>query len=955
MNRSTSERQSNATRPPGEFESQLWPILCVVAAMGAVACALVVATCPFPNPLELDWLTVDAYLTGWGRLGAVVLMLGVAIGAVLLLQRFMARRILFCVLAGLLIHMLLGLYLHNQFLELLLQRELARSEQPGEEPAETALPDYHWRSVDQPETREDFETPIAAEQLRQTEKLELTPRTEADIPKLRPEQRAVEFEPTQPETAPRAIRREQIAETDPLEAMPAPRREQPNQRPEVKPTPIDIPEPSRAHSSNTTQLAPQEPAPVQRQSTHEAGSLPRATSPSIAAPRSSEAVAPTQTLSRLSDSNDSTAVPDSVTMPRLARTVPSFSRPQIAPTPPDLRNSVNTPAPVQSASGDAAPAYQMATVGTVSRRVSHFPSAESGAEPGRPTDMSNAVGTPGVSANGSPNVPQRSSGGSTDGDMIASLGAGTDSGSMARTSRATRLPGALAGAGVAGDVADLGVPNGSNQAGGDANVSDIADNGSADGTSPFSPGRRTGDIGWRAPGAPNETDAGASGTGGAGENTIGSATAASGDTPHIGSLAARTGGTDLGEITALGMASRMSIPRRSAAGIGRASIRPRIADLSNDAFAHRQPDIRKDLAMKHGGTPETERAVERALAYFARQQFPDGRWALDRFARGDSPDYVDASPGEMNADTAATGLALLAFLGAGYTHQEGQYRTVVRDGLQWLIANQGEDGRFYSEETDRTAFARTYGHGISAIAMCEAYGMTRDPALKASAEKAVAFIVSSQHAELGGWRYQPNYESDTSVSGWQLMALTSAKLAGLDVPQNTLDGVRHWLDLAQFYEGSQYAYNPYAKDDPTQVHGRDPNLPMTAEGLLMRLYLGSNRSEVRIRAGADFLQKNLPEMGTPGRSRRDLYYWYLATQVMFQMQDEHWTAWNERLRPLVLRDQVTQGELAGSWHPRRPVIDRWAREAGRHYVTAMHVLNLEIYYRYLPIYDMLDD
>ncbi len=76
---------------------------------------------------------------------------------------------------------------------------------------------------------------------------------------------------------------------------------------------------------------------------------------------------------------------------------------------------------------------------------------------------------------------------------------------------------------------------------------------------------------------------------------------------------------------------------------------------------------------------------------------------------------------------------------------------------------------------------------------------------------------------------------------------------------------------------------------------------------------------------------------------------------MFQMQDDYWTAWNDRLRPLAASSQVTSGELAGSWHPLRPVEDRWGRAAGRHYVTALHILMLEVYYRHLPLFRELGE
>ena len=128
---------------------------------------------------------------------------------------------------------------------------------------------------------------------------------------------------------------------------------------------------------------------------------------------------------------------------------------------------------------------------------------------------------------------------------------------------------------------------------------------------------------------------------------------------------------------------------------------------------------------------------------------------------------------------------------------------------------------------------------------------------------------------------------------------------------------------------------------------------MTAEALLMRLYLGWDRSNPNLVRGADFLRQNLPQIGRADAPQRDTYYWYYATQVMFQMQGEHWESWNNKLRPLLVDSQVQEGPLAGSWEPLGPVPDRWGAAGGRLYVTAMHLLMLEVYYRHLPLYQTL--
>jgi hypothetical protein len=174
------------------------------------------------------------------------------------------------------------------------------------------------------------------------------------------------------------------------------------------------------------------------------------------------------------------------------------------------------------------------------------------------------------------------------------------------------------------------------------------------------------------------------------------------------------------------------------------------------------------------------------------------------------------------------------------------------------------------------------------------------------------------------------------------------------VPAQAMQRVGQWLDLAQAEGGSRYRYNPYPGDDPEQRRrGLVPNRAMTAEGLLMRMYLGWDRNHPAMISGADYLRANLPQFGAPDASMRDVYYWYYATQVMYQMQGDYWPAWNDRLRPMLKDSQLQEGPLAGSWDPEHPAPDRWAHTGGRLYVTSLNLLILEVYYRYLPLFKTL--
>jgi hypothetical protein len=377
----------------------------------------------------------------------------------------------------------------------------------------------------------------------------------------------------------------------------------------------------------------------------------------------------------------------------------------------------------------------------------------------------------------------------------------------------------------------------------------------------------------------------------------------------------------------------------------------RVQDVAVPGFRQRDRQLREELARQRGGSEGSEQAVEMGLDFLARHQNVDGSWSLQKFSQA-RPGYENAGDGQMVSDTAATGLAMLAFLGAGYTHTDGKYRLVVGRGLNYLLGNQRSDGDlFLPQEAKSNLNVWLYSHGIASIALCEAYGMTRDPNLRQPAQRALDFVVASQHPTDGGWRYSPRQGSDTSVSGWQLMALKSGELAGLQVPAATYAKVTHWLDGAQAKSNStQYVYRPKS----VREHQRTASRVMTAEALLMRQYLGWKRNNPLMSAGADYLLQNLPEWTSEAGRQRDSYYWYYATQVMFQMGGPHWDAWNDRLRPLLVEKQATEGPLAGSWEPTGDVPDRWGREGGRIYVTAMHLLMLEVYYRHLPLYRTLE-
>ena len=368
------------------------------------------------------------------------------------------------------------------------------------------------------------------------------------------------------------------------------------------------------------------------------------------------------------------------------------------------------------------------------------------------------------------------------------------------------------------------------------------------------------------------------------------------------------------------------------------------AVLAKEAFESRGAPL-------EGSAPSTEAAIELGLEFLARHQRADGSWSLGGFDLGHPQ-----KQGQFNSDMAATGLALLAFQGAGYTHREFKYAAQMQRAMDWMIARQDAEGGLYLEADARSnQNCRMYSHAIAALALNEAYGMTQDSDLREPCRKALAYIVNTQD-DRGGWRYyaEPQLrQTDTSVTGWMLMALQSGRLSGLEVPAETWKRIDEWLQVAgDPQREGLYRYNPFAEDSGgvDRSTGRKPTVSMTSVGMLMRLYTGWERTDPRTLAAADYLlSQQMP--GDRTSIERDTYYWYYATQVLRHVGGERWERWNAQLHPLLIRTQVKAGELSGSWHPYEPVPDRWGPAAGRLYVTTMNLLSLEVNYRLLPLYE----
>ncbi len=205
----------------------------------------------------------------------------------------------------------------------------------------------------------------------------------------------------------------------------------------------------------------------------------------------------------------------------------------------------------------------------------------------------------------------------------------------------------------------------------------------------------------------------------------------------------------------------------------------------------------------YGATDESLAAVARALKWLAEHQLPDGSWSFDHRL---SPKCAGkcGNPGSLkDSRFGSTGLALMSFLGAGQTHKEGEYKKTVYNALGWLVRNMNpKTGQMYQ------GGEQMYAHGIATIALCEAVGMTNDKSLMGPARAAIGFIITAQDPVGGGWRYQPRQPGDTSVVGWQLMALKSAKFAYIKIPPQTIAGANNFLNIVQSDSGARIRLRP---------------------------------------------------------------------------------------------------------------------------------------------------
>jgi hypothetical protein len=319
-----------------------------------------------------------------------------------------------------------------------------------------------------------------------------------------------------------------------------------------------------------------------------------------------------------------------------------------------------------------------------------------------------------------------------------------------------------------------------------------------------------------------------------------------------------------------------------------------------------------------GGNPKTESAVDWALKWLAAHQEYDGRWDCKKYGGG-------------NNDVAVTSLALLAFLGAGQTERNGKFKENVARGSAWLAKQVDEKGNVgpYRYETP-----------IGVMALSEIYGMGENK-YKAVAQKAVTNLLNSQ-CDTGAWDYSPNSKrSDTSVTGWAVMAIKSAKIAYLEVSEDKILKAKTYLQKATIAEGGNTSYSSEGGD----IKCGGGSKKMNAVALTGLQFLGVPRNDMQVQGAAIETVKTLPTTDL------DFYLTYYQALGLFQtgVRGEYWKKFNEPMKNSLLTTQIKIGtfeENKGSWNPEG---DPHGKSWGRVGETALGALILEVYYRFAEV------
>ena len=340
------------------------------------------------------------------------------------------------------------------------------------------------------------------------------------------------------------------------------------------------------------------------------------------------------------------------------------------------------------------------------------------------------------------------------------------------------------------------------------------------------------------------------------------------------------------------------------------------ASGSIGAQAQPRPDgsqSAQNNAMAGEITPELDRSIREGLEYLASTQNPDGSFGGGRYGK----------------NVAITALACLALMADGNMPGRGEYADEVQGGLEYILNNSAENGLIAAEASN----GPMYGHGFSALFLGEVYGMTMGGGDTRTAArtyealvKAVRLIERTQNDE-GGWRYNPvPYDADISVTICQVMALRSARNAGVNVSKETIDRAVAYVRRCQNPDGG-FKY---------QADAGSSAWPRSAAGVASLYYAGIYEDDAIDEGLAYLIASAMPDGSQP---RRPHYFYghYYAVQAMYLAGGPDWARWWPAIRNELIDTQLDDG----SWDD---------RSVGPAYGTAMSLIILQMPKRYLPIF-----
>ena len=369
-------------------------------------------------------------------------------------------------------------------------------------------------------------------------------------------------------------------------------------------------------------------------------------------------------------------------------------------------------------------------------------------------------------------------------------------------------------------------------------------------------------------------------------------------------------------------------------GVGSAEAMVRLP--GGGGLSKRTPEGRLEYGRKYGATRQSEEAVDAALAWLAAHQRDNGSWSFNLEldpCNGQCRHSKKKGEESPTPSTGATGLALLAFLGAGHTHHnDGPYRETVRRGIYYLrgVAADAEAGYDWQQGS-------MYGHGIALMALAEALSMTskdghRDSDLVDLVSGGTAFTSVAQHPS-GSWGYVPGRPGDMTVTGWQVLSLIAARKGRIDLRTDTLPDAKEFVMSTCTDRDYWFGYKG-PPGEPTT----------TAIGLTLMLFLGQSPDYTPFYVA-------LTNLADRGPTLTNIYHDYYATLALHHSRHRDWDRWNTRLRDHLVATQAKSGHEAGSWH----FPDQWGDIGGRLYTTVMCAMTLEVYYRYMPLYEGIED